>query len=57
MLAQLVGDMRAQVANGPAHLLHLAGDVGVEAGAARIADLLLALRDVEHRLRHGAAAR
>src|SRR6185503_15126032 len=43
-----------QVTNGPADSLHLAEDIGVEPGAARIADLLLPLSDVEQILGHAA---
>jgi hypothetical protein len=43
------------MAEGPADRLHLAEDVGVEPGAARIANLLFPLRDIEQRLRHASS--
>ena len=50
----LVGQNSFKPANGAAHRLHLAEDVGVEARAAREADLLLALGKIEQRFRERA---
>ena len=54
-VAQLLRHPPPQMAKGPADRLHLAEDVGVEPGAARIANLLFPLGDIEQRLRHASS--
>src|SRR5207344_1034092 len=55
IVAELLRYGPPQAANGPADGLDLAENVGVEPGAARIADLLFPLPDIEQRLRHAAS--
>ena len=55
IVVELMRQLAPQLADGAAHRLQLAEDVGVETGAAREADLLFALRHLEQIFRHAAS--